>query len=128
MMGNRFCLTLVTNTWRDLGQSLAFPGFWKLMARSLRPGLHELSGSLLKSVYLKRCQRYCPDLSLNDLEPYEPGIRAQAVDASGKMIDDFLLRETRRSIHVCNAPSPAATSAFPIGEEIGARVLKKLRE
>ncbi|AUQ52458.1 L-2-hydroxyglutarate oxidase LhgO (plasmid) [Phaeobacter inhibens] len=114
--------------WRDLGRSLAFPGFWKLMARSLRPGLHELSGSLLKSVYLKRCQRYCPDLSLSDLEPYEPGIRAQAVDASGKMIDDFLLRETRRSIHVCNAPSPAATSAFPIGEEIGARVLKKLEE
>lgn len=114
--------------WLDLGRSLAFPGFWKLMARSLRPGLHELSGSLLKSVYLKRCQRYCPALSLKDLEPYEPGIRAQAVDASGTMIDDFLLRETRRSIHVCNAPSPAATSAFPIGEHIGARILQKLTE
>ena len=64
--------------------------------------------------------------SLDDLEPHPPGIRAQAVGRDGRMIDDFLLRETRRTIHVCNAPSPAATSAFPIGAEIGRRALEKL--
>lgn len=111
---------------RDLVQSLAFPGFWKLMARSVRPGVHELKGALSKSVYLRRCQRYAPDLRFDDLEPHPPGIRAQAVDRDGRMIDDFLLRETQRTIHVCNAPSPAATSAFPIGEEIGRRTLEKL--
>jgi len=111
---------------RDLMPSLAFPGFWKLMARSVRPGLRELAGAVSKSVYLRRCRRYAPGLALDDLEPHPPGIRAQAVGRDGRMIDDFLLRETRRTIHVCNAPSPAATSAFPIGAEIGRRALEKL--
>lgn len=113
---------------RDFAQSLRFPGFWKLVARNLRPGLQELQGSLSKTVYLKRCQKYCPDLCVDDLEPYPSGIRAQAVDLKGNMLDDFLLRETRRSIHLCNAPSPAATSAFPIGGDIGRRALAKLRD
>ena len=117
--GNRFVA-------RDAFDSLSFPGFWKLMARSLRPGLHELKGSLSRRAYLERCRRYCPELTLDDLEPHAPGIRAQAVGRDGKMIEDFLVRETPRTVHVCNAPSPAATSAFPIGEEIGAKVLAKL--
>lgn len=109
----------------DAARSLAFPGFWKLMARSVRPGLHELRGTLSRRAYLERCRRYCPTLELSDLEPYPPGIRAQAVGRDGRMIDDFLLRQTARTIHVCNAPSPAATSAFPIGAEIGGKVLEK---
>ena len=117
--GNRFVA-------RDAFDSLRFPGFWKLMARSLRPGLHELKGSLSRRAYLERCRRYCPELTLDDLEPHAPGIRAQAVGRDGKMIEDFLVRETPRTIHVCNAPSPAATSAFPIGEEIGTKALAKL--
>ncbi|TKT78268.1 L-2-hydroxyglutarate oxidase [Aquamicrobium sp. LC103] len=110
----------------DLARSLAFPGFWKLMSRSVRPGLHELHGTLSRRVYLERCRRYCPALTLDDLEAYPPGIRAQAVSRDGKMIDDFLLRQTARTIHVCNAPSPAATSAFPIGAEIGEQILQKI--
>ncbi|PWL18574.1 L-2-hydroxyglutarate oxidase [Falsochrobactrum shanghaiense] len=110
----------------DAMRSAAFPGFWKLMARSVRPGIHELRGTLSRRVYLERCRRYCPALTLADLQPYEPGIRAQAVDRHGKMIDDFLLRQTARTIHVCNAPSPAATSAFPIGAEIGSKILEKI--
>lgn len=109
----------------DTVRSLSFPGFWKLMARSVRPGLHELRGTLSRRAYLERCRRYCPSLELSDLEPYPPGIRAQAVGRDGRMIDDFLLRQTARTIHVCNAPSPAATSAFPIGAEIGEKVLQK---
>lgn len=112
--------------WGDAARSFAFPGFWKLMARSIRPGLHELQGTLSRRVYLERCRRYCPALTLADLEPYAPGIRAQAVGRDGRMIDDFLIRQTARTVHVCNAPSPAATSAFPIGAEIGGRVLEKL--
>ncbi len=111
---------------RDMMTSARFPGFWKLMMRNARAGVHELHGSLSKSIYLRRCQKYCPDLTAEDLQPHPPGIRAQAVDARGNMIDDFLLRETPRTIHVCNAPSPAATSAFPIGEEIAVRSLAKL--
>lgn len=112
---------------RDFMSSLSFPGFWKLMVRSIKPGIHELQGTLSRKVYLERCQRYCPDLTLDDLEAYPPGIRAQAVNRDGKMIEDFLLRRTARAIHVCNAPSPAATSAFPIGEEIGKQVLEQLQ-
>ncbi|MBV2143674.1 L-2-hydroxyglutarate oxidase [Falsochrobactrum sp. TDYN1] len=110
----------------DALRSAVFPGFWKLMARSVKPGIHELRGTLSRQVYLDRCRRYCPALTLADLKPYEPGIRAQAVDRDGKMIDDFLLRQTARTIHVCNAPSPAATSAFPIGAEIGSKILEKI--
>lgn len=110
----------------DARATFGFPGFWKLMARSVRPGLQELRGTLSRRTYLERCRRYCPALTLSDLQPHAPGIRAQAVGRDGRMIDDFLLRETRRTIHTCNAPSPAATSAFPIGAEIGGRVLDKL--
>ena len=110
----------------DTMRSVTFPGFWKLMARSIRPGLHELRGTLSRKVYLERCRRYCPSLTLEDLQPYAPGVRAQAVGRDGKMIDDFLIRQTARTVHVCNAPSPAATSAFPIGAEIASRVLEKL--
>mgnify|MGYP002072813561 CR=1 FL=1 len=110
----------------DTARSLAFPGFWKLMARSVKPGIHEMRGTLSRRVYLERCQRYCPSLAMDDLQAYPPGIRAQAVGRDGKMIDDFLIRQTARTVHVCNAPSPAATSAFPIGADIGGRILAKL--
>ncbi|MEP1651939.1 MAG: hypothetical protein ABJK03_17135 [Paracoccaceae bacterium] len=113
---------------RDMATSARFGGFWKLMMRNLRPGLHELHESLSKATYLKRCQKYCPSLTSDDLLPYPPGIRAQAVSADGRMIEDFMIRETPHTVHVCSAPSPAATSAFPIGEEIGARALAKLNQ
>ncbi len=110
----------------DTARSFSFPGFWKLMARSIRPGIHELRGTLSRKVYLERCRRYCPELRLDDLQPYAPGVRAQAVGRNGRMIDDFLIRQTARTVHICNAPSPAATSAFPIGAEIAGRVLEKM--
>jgi (S)-2-hydroxyglutarate dehydrogenase len=65
--------------------------------------------------YLAQCRKYCPDLSLADLEPGVAGIRAQAVMRDGTLMHDFLFEETARMLHVCNAPSPAATSAIPIG-------------
>ncbi|MEM7702401.1 MAG: L-2-hydroxyglutarate oxidase [Pseudomonadota bacterium] len=106
----------------DLFRAAAFPGLWKLMASNLSAGFAEFRASVFKRHYLKLCQKYCPKLELDDLLPYPTGIRAQAVDRSGNLLDDFLIKQTRRCLHVCNAPSPAATSAFPIADEIARRV------
>jgi (S)-2-hydroxyglutarate dehydrogenase len=103
---------------RDSAAMLAFPGFWRTSLRHLRYGVRETWNSVCKRAYLARVQRYCPSLKLADLEPYPPGVRAQAVLRDGTMLHDFLFQETPRSLHVCNAPSPAATSALPIARHI----------
>ena len=77
-----------------------------------------MKNSLFKRGYLRQVQKYSPSIKLKDLQPYPAGIRAQAVLKDGTLVHDFLFAETRRSIHVCNAPSPAATSAIPIGRYI----------
>jgi L-2-hydroxyglutarate oxidase len=110
---------------KDMADMMSFPGFYKLMASFAAAGLYEMRGSLSKRVYLERCRKYCPSLKLGDLEPMEAGIRAQTVSSDGKLVDDFLFLETSRSLHVCNAPSPAATSALPIADEIVARAFRK---
>lgn len=102
----------------DLWRTVAFPGFWKLAARFAGAGLEEMKRTVWKAAYLKECRKYCPSLQISDLHPYRPGIRAMAVDRTGAMLDDFLIRRTARSVHVCNAPSPAATSAFAIAETV----------
>jgi L-2-hydroxyglutarate oxidase len=104
--------------FRDTFETMSFPGFWKLSSRHLGSGLREFRNSLWKRGYLEQVRKYCPGISLQDLEPFPAGIRAQAVLRDGTMIDDFLFKETARSLHVCNAPSPAATSAIPIGKYI----------
>ena len=108
---------------RDLADIVNFPGFWRLARAQWRSGLAELRGSLSRRAYLARCRKYCPTLELADLRPEPAGIRAQAVLRDGTMVHDFLIRETGRSVHVCNAPSPAATSALPIGAMIADQVL-----
>ncbi|MBI2994579.1 MAG: L-2-hydroxyglutarate oxidase [Gammaproteobacteria bacterium] len=95
-----------------------FPGFWKLAARHWRHGISEYANALWKRGYLKQVQRLCPELTLDDLLPHPAGIRAQAVKTDGTLAHDFLFAESPRSLHVCNAPSPAATSAIPIGAHI----------
>ncbi|BBO85069.1 hydroxyglutarate oxidase [Desulfosarcina ovata subsp. sediminis] len=102
----------------DILEMLRFPGFWKVIGAHLSSGLGEMRDSLLRSGYLKRVQKYCPAVRLSDLRPYPTGIRAQAVLRDGALVHDFLFAESERSLHVCNAPSPAATSAIPIGEYI----------
>jgi L-2-hydroxyglutarate oxidase len=100
--------------WRDAADMLRFGGFWKLAAANLGSGLNELKNSWWKPGYLKRVQKYCPALTLEDLLPYPAGVRAQAVMNDGTLVHDFLFAESPRALHVCNAPSPAATSAIPI--------------
>jgi L-2-hydroxyglutarate oxidase len=88
-----------------------------------RSAAREFHASLNRRAYLEACRKYCPSLTLGDLLPYRAGIRAQAVDSEGRLVEDFLFLDTERSLHVCNAPSPAATSALPIGEMIADRLL-----
>ncbi|OCW58375.1 L-2-hydroxyglutarate oxidase [Hoeflea olei] len=99
----------------DMSSYLRFPGFWKLIAANLASGIGEMKDSLFRRAYLEKCRKYCPSLQLEDLRPYRAGIRAQAVSREGKLIHDFTVLRSRRVLHVCNAPSPAATSALPIG-------------
>ena len=103
---------------KDVCEYCAFPGFWKTIAANLQSGLIEMRNSLSKRGYLKECRKYCPALTLGNLLPEKAGIRAQAVLRDGTLVHDFLFVETDRMLHVCNAPSPAATSAIPIGEMI----------
>jgi L-2-hydroxyglutarate oxidase len=108
---------------RDVADYARFPGTWKVARANLSTGLHEFKNSMFKRGYLAECQKYCPDLTLGDLLPKEAGIRAQAVRRDGTLVHDFLLKSTPRSIHVLNAPSPAATSALPIGETLAEMLL-----
>ena len=103
---------------KDSFQLLSFKGFHKVLMRNFKSGLYEMKNSIFKRGYLKEVQKYSPSVKLNDLQPYPAGIRAQAVLDDGTLVHDFLFAESRRSIHVCNAPSPAATSAIPIGKYI----------
>ncbi len=101
---------------------LGFPGFWKVIGANLKSGVTEMRNSIFKRGYLEMCRKYCPELTLEDLQPQEAGIRAQAVMRDGALVHDFLIKKTARAVYVCNAPSPAATSALPIGRMIAAEL------
>lgn len=103
---------------RDTLETLGYGGIRKVLRRHLGSGLLELKNSLFKGGYLRQVQKYCPSLNKSDLQPWPAGVRAQAVSHDGKLVDDFLFVKTARTINVCNAPSPAATSALPIGRHI----------
>ncbi|UCD91547.1 MAG: L-2-hydroxyglutarate oxidase [Desulfobacterales bacterium] len=111
----------------DSIEMMTFPGFWKVVLNHLTSGLSEIKDSFYKPGYLNRVRKYCPSLTIEDLYPYPAGIRAQAVKRDGSLVHDFLFAESERSFHVCNAPSPAATSAIPIGEYLCEKVTKKFR-
>jgi L-2-hydroxyglutarate oxidase LhgO len=108
---------------RDVASYVAFPRFWKVIGNNLSSGLDEMRDSVFKKSYLEKCRKYCPGLELDDLTPFRAGIRAQAVTRSGRLVHDFLFEQSERVLHVCNAPSPAATSAFPISRMIPQRLL-----
>lgn len=108
---------------RDVADYLRFPGMWRVARANIRTGARELTNSVSKRGYLRECRKYAPGLTQHDLQPEPAGIRAQAVLRDGTLVHDFLFAETDRTLHVCNAPSPAATSAIPIGEMITDRLL-----
>lgn len=110
----------------DMFEIFTSLGVLKVLKANLKPGLVEMKNSLFKGGYLKQVQKYCPSIIKEDLTPYPAGVRAQAVSNSGKLIDDFLFVNTKRSVNVCNAPSPAATSAIPIGAYIVSKVKEQI--
>ena len=103
---------------RDLMDTLAWPGFRKLARRYWRAGWAEMERSFCKRKFVSALRRLLPELREDDLLPGGAGVRAQACDADGNLVDDFLFLNDRRVLHVGNAPSPAATAALAIGEHI----------
>lgn len=106
----------------DLLETLGFPGFWKMAAANLREGCKEMIRSVSKHAFVRSLQRLVPEITAEDLTPAVAGVRAQALLPDGKLVDDFLFLDGRNSIHVCNAPSPAATASLEIGRVIAERV------
>jgi (S)-2-hydroxyglutarate dehydrogenase len=111
----------------DLIETLAYPGFWRLAARYWRTGMGEMWRSLSKRAFVRALQRLVPAVQIDDLEPAPAGVRAQAVARDGSMVDDFVLIESPGVIHVCNAPSPAATASLNIGKLIVDKLADRLR-
>jgi L-2-hydroxyglutarate oxidase len=112
----------------DLMNTLAFPGFWKMAARFWRQGIEEYGRSFSKARFVESLQRLIPELRSDDLVPGGSGVRAQAVDNQGRLLDDFHIIKEGRMIHVLNAPSPAATASLSIGEQIADQVMELSRE
>jgi L-2-hydroxyglutarate oxidase len=102
----------------DLKELLRFPGFWRMARRHLGSGAREAWRSLSKGAFLRALRRLAPDLRGRDLRPGGSGVRAQAVDREGGLVDDFLIVPAGRMIHVLNVPSPAATASLVIGRTI----------
>ncbi|AMO86537.1 L-2-hydroxyglutarate oxidase LhgO [Solibacillus isronensis B3W22] len=109
----------------DIAETLTYKGFWKLAGKNMKEGLNEMARSYSKGLFVKSLQKLIPEIQADDLEPGGAGVRAQALKSDGSMVDDFYFIPGKRSIHVLNAPSPAATASLEIGKEIVARFEKK---
>ena len=103
---------------RDSSEMLAYAGFWRMARKHWRTGLSECYRTLSKRAFVQALRRMIPDLSAEDLQPTQAGIRAQAVGQDGRLIDDFRTVRAERMIHVLNAPSPAATASLALGRQI----------
>jgi L-2-hydroxyglutarate oxidase len=113
--------------WRELGSILAYPGFRKLAAKHWRSGAAEMLNSRSARLYARLARRLVPALRREHLQSGGAGVRAQAVDARGNLVDDFVIEVLGRSVHVLNAPSPGATASIAIGRYIADQVAPLLR-
>ncbi|HWA34705.1 MAG TPA: hypothetical protein VG737_11270, partial [Cyclobacteriaceae bacterium] len=105
---------------------LLWPGFQKVAKKYWRTGFGEMYRSFSKKAFTKALQKLIPEIQESDLVEGGAGVRAQACDRDGGLVDDFLILESKAAINVCNAPSPAATSSLAIGETVAALALKRL--
>jgi (S)-2-hydroxyglutarate dehydrogenase len=104
--------------WRDLASNLVWPGTWRLVRRFWRTGLGELRHTASRRAFVDELRRFVPELDVGDVLPGPSGIRAQAVDRQGRLVDDFVVHRTERALHIRNAPSPAATSSLALARLI----------
>lgn len=109
---------------QDFAEVMTYPGFWKLAAKNADEGFKEIVRSFSKAAFVRSLQRLIPEVGYEDVVPTHAGVRAQALMPSGQLVDDFLIVQGERSVHVCNAPSPAATSSLEIGKAIAAQVVE----
>jgi L-2-hydroxyglutarate oxidase len=109
----------------ELVETLTWPGFRKVARKYWRTGLGEYRRSFSKRAFVRALQRLVPDVTESDLVPAPAGVRAQACDRDGNLLDDFAIRETARVFNVCNAPSPAATASLAIGSYLASRVTER---
>ncbi|MBS1542300.1 MAG: L-2-hydroxyglutarate oxidase [Bacteroidetes bacterium] len=112
----------------ELTESLAWPGFQKVAKKYWRTGFGEMYRSFSKHAFTKALQKLVPEIQMEDLVEGGAGVRAQACDRNGGLVDDFLILESENAINVCNAPSPAATSSLAIGETVAKLALKRLKK
>lgn len=106
----------------DVAEMLTYPGLWKLAAKHGKEGIKEIIRSLSKAAFVHSLQQLIPEVQADDVIPTHAGVRAQALKPDGALVDDFLILQDKRKMHVCNAPSPAATASLEIGREIAAQV------
>ena len=118
MVGARDAYRLGRVRAGDLGSNLSWPGTWRLAARFWRTGLTEIRHAASRRSFVSDLQRFVPELSERDVLPGPSGIRAQALDRDGKLVDDFVVHRTERALHIRNAPSPAATSSLALARLI----------
>jgi L-2-hydroxyglutarate oxidase len=104
--------------WDDLAETLTFGGFWKMAAKYWKSGIGEIHRSLSKKRFLKALQELMPAVAMENLIPGGAGVRAQAMQPNGALVDDFFIQQAPRMVHVLNAPSPAATASIAIGKYI----------
>jgi L-2-hydroxyglutarate oxidase len=119
---HRFSISL-----RDMVETVLFPGFWRMVSRYWRTGLGEFYRSFNRAAFVRSLRVLIPELGGTDVRPGGAGVRAQAVDVGGFLVDDFWIEEGDRMIHVLNAPSPAATASYSIGRTLSERALRAFR-
>lgn len=107
---------------QDSLETLTYTALWKIASQYAKVGLGEIIRSFSKKAFVRNLQRFIPEIKVDDLVPSEAGVRAQALGKDGKLLDDFVIVTQARSIHVCNAPSPAATASLMIGRYVAQRI------
>jgi L-2-hydroxyglutarate oxidase len=113
---------------RDILEMKFYPGFWKMAAKYYKMGFEEFRRSFSKELFVKSLQKLIPEIQYDDIEPGGSGVRAQALEPDGKLVDDFRIVEAERMVHVLNAPSPAATASLSIGKTISEMVIKRYND
>ncbi|HVU18447.1 MAG TPA: L-2-hydroxyglutarate oxidase [Candidatus Didemnitutus sp.] len=107
---------------RDFAETMTYGGFWKLASKHAAAGLREMHRSFSKAAFVRSLQQLIPEITAEDLVPGEAGVRAQALLPDGGLVDDFLIIREANAVHVCNAPSPAATASLEIGRYVAEQV------
>ncbi|BDQ02973.1 L-2-hydroxyglutarate oxidase [Ignavibacterium sp.] len=111
----------------QITEMLLYPGFWKMAKKHYKMGWEEFKRSFSKKLFVKSLQKLIPELAEDDIIPGGAGVRAQALDRDGKLLDDFRIIQTDKMIHVLNAPSPAATASLSIGDTISDMIIKNFK-